>query len=78
MESALDISEGLNAKHHSSGSGGELVQRGENRYLVQRLGGGTKCDLTGKERKTEVQVSHLLPTPTSLIIGFRCALSHVC
>ncbi|KAI6885751.1 hypothetical protein KC360_g3421 [Hortaea werneckii] len=55
MESALDISEGLNAKHHSSGSGGELVQRGENRYLVQRLGGGTKCDLTGKDRKTEVQ-----------------------
>ncbi|RMY46896.1 hypothetical protein D0865_09000 [Hortaea werneckii] len=57
MESALDISEGLNAKHHSSGSGGDLVQRGENRYLVQRLGGGTKCDLTGKERKTEVQSS---------------------
>ena len=78
MENALDISEGLNAKHHSSGSGGELVQRGENRYLVQRLGGGTKCDLTGKERKTEVQVRHLSPIPTSRIRGFRFALSHVC
>lgn len=36
---------------------GELVQRGDSRYLVQRLGGGTTCDLTGKDRKVEVQVS---------------------
>lgn len=36
---------------------GELVQRGESRYLVQRLEGGTKCDLNGRERRIEVQVS---------------------
>ncbi|GAB7352708.1 hypothetical protein MBLNU459_g3064t1 [Dothideomycetes sp. NU459] len=34
---------------------GTLEIRGENRYLVQRLGGGTKCDLTGKSRRIEVQ-----------------------
>jgi len=35
---------------------GHLETRGENRYLVQRLGGGTTCDLTGKDRRIEVQV----------------------
>ena len=39
---------------------GELVQRGDSRYLVQRLEGGTKCDLTGKERRIEIQVSYSL------------------
>lgn len=34
---------------------GQLVQRGESRYLVQKLSGGTKCDLTGKERRIEIQ-----------------------
>ena len=34
----------------------ELVSRGDTRYLVQRLDGGTKCDLTGKDRRVEVQV----------------------
>lgn len=38
------------------GGSGELVQRGESRYLTQTLGGGTRCDLTGKHRKIEVQV----------------------
>lgn len=52
-QSALDVSEGAKRKH---GKHGELVQRGESRYLVQKLGGGTICDLTGKERKIEVQV----------------------
>jgi hypothetical protein len=33
----------------------ELQTKGESRYLVQRLGGGTTCDLTGKERRIEVQ-----------------------
>ncbi|KAK9447153.1 glucosidase II beta subunit-like protein-domain-containing protein [Limtongia smithiae] len=28
---------------------------GEIRYLVQKLGGGTVCDLTGRERKIEIQ-----------------------
>lgn len=39
------------------GEGTELQATGELRYLVQRLGGGTVCDLTGKERKIEVQVN---------------------
>jgi len=30
---------------------------GEARYLVQNLGGGTKCDMTGQARRVEVQVS---------------------
>ena len=33
----------------------ELQTKGETRYLVQKLGGGTTCDLTGKDRKVEVQ-----------------------
>lgn len=56
-EAALDKSEGVKPKRIGSG---ELVQRGESRYLVQKLGGGTTCDLTGKERKIEVQVRILL------------------
>ncbi len=38
--------------------GAELQAKGETRYLVQKLGGGTTCDLTGKERRVEVQVTH--------------------
>lgn len=34
---------------------GKLETRGESRYLVQRLAGGTVCDLTGRERRIEVQ-----------------------
>ncbi|KAF2498271.1 hypothetical protein BU16DRAFT_288576 [Lophium mytilinum] len=33
----------------------KLETKGSTRYMVQRLGGGTECDLTGKERKIEVQ-----------------------
>ena len=43
------------------GEGTELQATGELRYLVQRLGGGTLCDLTGKERKIEVQVNPASP-----------------
>ncbi|KAK3713462.1 Protein OS-9 [Vermiconidia calcicola] len=43
------------ARKTSTPGSGELVQRGESRYLVQRLDGGTKCDLTGKDRRVEVQ-----------------------
>lgn len=38
-----------------------METKGESRYLVQKLTGGTTCDLTGKERKIEVQVSFVLP-----------------
>lgn len=34
---------------------GEIQAKGESRYLVQRLGGGTMCDLTGRPRRVEVQ-----------------------
>ncbi|KAF2146446.1 uncharacterized protein K452DRAFT_314730 [Aplosporella prunicola CBS 121167] len=33
----------------------KLETKGETRYLVQKLTGGTTCDLTGKDRKIEVQ-----------------------
>lgn len=33
----------------------EIQSKGDTRYLVQRLDGGTTCDLTGKPRKVEVQ-----------------------
>lgn len=56
VQSALDASSLATKKQKDSGHG-ELVQRGESRYLVQKLDGGTKCDLTGKERRVEVQVS---------------------
>lgn len=42
----------------------KLETKGTTRYMVQRLGGGTECDLTGKERKIEVQVSPLQPSTT--------------
>ncbi|PNS18181.1 hypothetical protein CAC42_3626 [Sphaceloma murrayae] len=34
---------------------GALKTRGETKYLVQKLEGGTVCDLTGQKRKIEVQ-----------------------
>jgi len=42
------------------GEGTELQATGELRFLVQKLGGGTTCDLTRKERKIEVQVSSVV------------------
>ncbi|KAF2648335.1 hypothetical protein K491DRAFT_612974 [Lophiostoma macrostomum CBS 122681] len=33
----------------------KLETKGSSRYMVQRLSGGTECDLTGRERKIEVQ-----------------------
>ncbi len=44
----------------------ELQTRAETSYLVQKLGGGTACDLTGKERKVEVQF-HCHPQSTDRI-----------
>ncbi|KAM0274394.1 hypothetical protein ACHAQH_007896 [Verticillium albo-atrum] len=38
----------------------ELQIKGDQRYLVQRLDGGTICDLTGRERTIEVQY-HCMP-----------------
>jgi protein OS-9 len=43
-----------------SPSPAELQVKGEQRYLIQRLEGGTICDLTGRERTIEVQY-HCVP-----------------
>lgn len=34
----------------------KLETKGDARYMIQRLAGGTQCDLTGKDRKIEIQV----------------------
>lgn len=47
---------------------GQLQMKGETRYLVQKLEGGTTCDLTGANRKVEVQF-HCHPQSTDRI-GF--------
>lgn len=44
----------------------ELQTKGGTRYLVQRLGSGTTCDLTGRDRKVEVQF-HCHPQSTDRI-----------
>lgn len=44
----------------------ELQTNGDTRYLVQRLDGGTICDLTGKKRRIEVQF-HCHPHSTDRI-----------
>ena len=49
---------GVNHDHSSANHGTEVAElqtKTETRYLVQKLGGGTTCDLTGKDRKVEVQ-----------------------
>ncbi|RDA90784.1 hypothetical protein CP533_3600 [Ophiocordyceps camponoti-saundersi (nom. inval.)] len=47
----------------------ELQVKGDQRYLVQRLEGGTVCDLTGRERTVEVQY-HCAPGLTKDRIGW--------
>ncbi|ROW16979.1 hypothetical protein VPNG_01316 [Cytospora leucostoma] len=47
----------------------ELQVKGDQRYLVQRLEGGTVCDLTGRERTIEVQY-HCNPGSTGDRIGW--------
>ncbi|KAI4175061.1 MAG: hypothetical protein LQ346_008133 [Caloplaca aetnensis] len=41
--------------HHEKSSTTQLRAKGDIRYLVQTLSGGTTCDLTGRDRKIEVQ-----------------------
>jgi len=42
----------------------ELQVKGDQKYLVQKMGAGTICDLTGRERTIEVQY-HCAPSMTS-------------
>jgi protein OS-9 len=41
-----------------------LESKGSSRYMVQRLSGGTECDLTGRARKIDVQVRQPITRPT--------------
>lgn len=47
-------------KGAAAGEGTELQGSGEVRYLVQKMGGGTVCDITGKDRRIEIQVGFVL------------------
>lgn len=66
----FDSKKGKDEKDTSSGKAESpvtaLQTRAETSYLVQKLGGGTACDLTGKERKVEVQF-HCHPQSTDRI-----------
>lgn len=64
-----------NAAHQAKMNGqdtpppAELQIKGDQRYLVQRLEGGTICDLTGRERTIEVQY-HCVPGMKTDRIGW--------
>lgn len=45
-----------------------LEQKGDLKYMVQELSGGTTCDLTGKPRRVEVQVLFLKLSLTFAIL----------
>ena len=66
----FDPKKGDGKKESSSGRAEspatEVQTRAETSYLVQKLSGGTPCDLTGKERKVEVQF-HCHPQSTDRI-----------
>ncbi|KAI0535911.1 glucosidase II beta subunit-like protein-domain-containing protein [Xylaria digitata] len=47
----------------------DLQVKGDQRYLVQRMGDGTVCDLTGRERTIEIQY-HCSPESTQDRIGW--------
>lgn len=53
-------------KHADEPPKTELQVKGDNRYLVQKMDGGTTCDLTGKPRRVEVQF-HCNPHVTDRI-----------
>lgn len=57
----LDAGTGEGGKEIRERGLARMETKGEMRYLVQKLGGGTVCDLTGKPRRIEVQVSPILP-----------------
>ncbi|MCJ1432670.1 Protein OS-9 [Xylographa pallens] len=57
---------GLAAETPMTSDIAQLQTKGDMRYLVQKLSGGTTCDLTGKDRKIEVQF-HCHPQSTDRI-----------
>lgn len=54
------------AQTDNTGSATELAVKGDTRYLVQKMEGGTTCDLTRKPRRVEVQY-HCNPHVTDRI-----------
>lgn len=62
----IDEKEAEKPKSSTKTDVAELHTKGGSRYLVQHLRGGTKCDLTGRERKVEVQF-HCHPQSTDHI-----------
>lgn len=68
----VDVQKPLGSDTTGSGNGKsangpyhtELQIKGDQRYMVQRLGAGTICDLTGRERTVEIQY-HCNPGGTS-------------
>ncbi|KAI9798900.1 MAG: Protein OS-9 [Piccolia ochrophora] len=60
-EPRKEISDGRNGLESA-----ELQVKGEMRYLVQKLSDGTICDLTGRERRIEIQF-HCHPQSTDRI-----------
>ncbi|KAI5862235.1 glucosidase II beta subunit-like protein-domain-containing protein [Durotheca rogersii] len=61
-----------NDKGHPAGAAPpntELQVKGDQRYLVQKMGEGTICDLTGRERTIEIQY-HCSPGSTQDRIGW--------
>ncbi|KAL3426748.1 glucosidase II beta subunit-like protein [Phlyctema vagabunda] len=56
----------LRTPAHSKPPNTELQTKGDTRYLVQKMEGGTLCDLTGKPRRVEVQY-HCNPHVTDRI-----------
>ncbi|KAE9365754.1 hypothetical protein N431DRAFT_351382 [Stipitochalara longipes BDJ] len=59
---AIEVRKGT----HSEPPKTELQVKGDTRYLVQKMEGGTTCDLTGKPRRVEVQY-HCNPHVTDRI-----------
>ncbi|KAL7787148.1 glucosidase II beta subunit-like domain-containing protein [Trichoderma ceciliae] len=70
-QASLPESSETHSKYSSGNSQvpAELQVKGDQRYLVQRLEGGTICDLTGRERTIEVQY-HCVPGMQSDRIGW--------
>ncbi|MCJ1314093.1 Protein OS-9 [Agyrium rufum] len=55
QDNNADSSKSQSGSDSASNGVSELQTKGDMRYLVQKLSGGTPCDLTGKPRKIEVQ-----------------------
>ena len=50
-----DTDQNKDVSSFAGSSEGQYQTRGESNYLVEKLGGGTTCDLTGEPRQVEIQ-----------------------